>query len=108
VALRGTVLALLVVFAARPLGAWVATVRARLSTRERALVAWAGLRGGVPVVLATLPVLDGGHGSVGFFDLVFFAVLVSTVVQGTTVEWLAGRLGLEAGQSTSASAPSSG
>ncbi|HEY3776396.1 MAG TPA: potassium/proton antiporter [Solirubrobacteraceae bacterium] len=108
VALRGTVLALLVVFAARPLGAWVATVRGRLSTRERALVAWAGLRGGVPVVLATLPVLDGVHGSVGFFDLVFFAVLVSTVVQGTTVEWLAGRLGLEAGQSTSASAPSSG
>jgi cell volume regulation protein A len=108
VALRGTVLALLVVFAARPLGAWVATVRGRLSTRERALVAWAGLRGGVPVVLATLPVIDGVRGSVGFFDLVFFAVLVSTVVQGTTVEWLAGRLGLAAGQSTSGRAPSSG
>ncbi|HTU28122.1 MAG TPA: potassium/proton antiporter [Solirubrobacteraceae bacterium] len=108
VALRGTVLALLVVFAARPLGAWAATVRGRLSTRERSLVAWAGLRGGVPVVLATLPVLDGVHGSVGFFDLVFFAVLVSTVVQGTTVEWLAGRLGLAAEEGTSARAPSSG
>jgi len=108
VALRGTVLALLVVFAARPLGAWAATVRGRLSTRERSLVAWAGLRGGVPVVLATLPVLDGVHGSVDFFDLVFFAVLVSTVVQGTTVEWLAGRLGLAAEEGTSARAPSSG
>jgi potassium/hydrogen antiporter len=107
VALRGTVLALLVVLAARPLGAWVATVRGSLSSRERALVAWAGLRGGVPVVLATLPVLDGVRGSVGFFDLVFFAVLVSTVVQGTTVEWLAGRLGLGARQGTSAGAQSS-
>lgn len=106
-ALRGTVLALLVVLAARPLGAWVATVRGRLSGRERALVAWAGLRGGVPVVLATLPVLDGVSGSVGFFDLVFFAVLVSTVVQGTTVEWLAGRLGLGAETGTSEGAQSS-
>jgi cell volume regulation protein A len=108
VAVRGTVLALLVVFAARPIGALVATRRGRLSTRERALVAWAGLRGGVPVVLATLPVLDGVRGSVGFFDLVFFAVLVSTVLQGTTVEWLADRLGLAAGQRSSARAPSSG
>ena len=96
VALRGTVLALLVVCAARPLGAAVATLRSRLTVRERALVGWAGLRGGVPVVLATLPVIAGVRGSVGFFDLVFFAVLVSTVVQGTTVEWLAGRLGLAA------------
>lgn len=108
VAVRGTVLALLVVLAARPLAAWAATLRARLSGRERALIAWAGLRGGVPVVLATLPVLDGVHGSVGFFDLVFFAVLVSTVVQGTTVEWLARRLGLAAGESRPARAPSSG
>jgi NhaP-type Na+/H+ and K+/H+ antiporter len=46
--------------------------------------------------------------SVGFFDLVFFAVLVSTVVQGRTVEWLAGRLGLGAGQATSERAQSSG
>jgi NhaP-type Na+/H+ and K+/H+ antiporter len=73
-----------------------------------ALVAWAGLRGGVPVVLATLPVLAGVRGSVRFFDLVFFAVLVSTVVQGTTVEWCARRLGVAAEPSASARAPSSG
>ncbi len=94
VAVRGTVLALLVVLVARPLAAWCATVRSRLSAGERALVAWAGLRGGVPVVLATLPVLDGVRGAVGFFDLVFFAVLVSTVLQGTTVQWVAARLGI--------------
>jgi cell volume regulation protein A len=97
VAVRGTGLALLVVFAARPLGVWAATLGSRLRTRERALVAWAGLRGGVPVVLATLPVIAGVPGSVHFFDLVFFAVLVSTVLQGATVEWIARRLALAAG-----------
>jgi potassium/hydrogen antiporter len=94
VALRGTVLALLVIGAARPLGVWASTFAGRLGWRERALLAWAGLRGGVPVVLATLPVIAGVPGSRRFFDLVFFAVLVSTVLQGTTIEPLARRLGL--------------
>ena len=71
------------------LGLLVFPMGSRLSGRERVLVAWAGLRGGVPVVLATLPVIAGVKHSVGFFDLVFFAVLVSTIVQGTTVEPLA-------------------
>jgi cell volume regulation protein A len=94
VAVRGTVLALVVVFVARPLGVWLATALTRASARERVLLGWAGLRGGVPVVLATLPVIAGVHGSRRFFDLVFFAVLVSTVLQGTTVESLARLLGL--------------
>jgi potassium/hydrogen antiporter len=102
VLVRGTVLALLVAFAARSFGAWAATLGSRLSGRERALVGWAGLRGGVPVVLATLPVIAGVRGSVGFFDLVFFAVLVSTVLQGTTVEPLARRLGLAGAQAADA------
>jgi cell volume regulation protein A len=94
VLVRGTVLALVVALLARPFGAWAATLGSRLTGRERVLVGWAGLRGGVPVVLATLPVIAGVRGSVDFFDLVFFAVLVSTVLQGTTVEPLARRLGL--------------
>ena len=100
VILRGTVLALVVALLARPAGAAVATVGARLSVRERVLLGWAGLRGGVPVVLATLPVIAGVRHSGDFFDLVFFAVLVSTVLQGTTVELLAGRLGLDRGASS--------
>ena len=90
----GTVLALWVALVARPVAAWVATVRAGFSHRERLLLGWAGLRGGIPVVLATLPVIDHVPGSLEFFNLVFFAVLVSTVLQGATVEWLALRLGI--------------
>ena len=58
------------------------------------MIGWAGLRGAVPVILATFPVLDGVPRSLEFFNIVFFAVLVSTVIQGSTVELLADRLGL--------------
>ena len=106
VLVRGTVLALVVAVVARPLAAWLATLASRLSRAERALVGWAGLRGGVPVVLATLPVIDHIHDSLEFFNLVFFAVLVSTLLQGSTVEWLAGRLGVsERGRAAPRTAP---
>ena len=58
------------------------------------MIGWAGLRGAVPVILATFPVLAGVPRSLEFFNIVFFAVLVSTVIQGSTVELLADRLGL--------------
>jgi cell volume regulation protein A len=48
----------------------------------------------VPVVLATFPVIDNVHGSLEFFNIVFFAVIVSTLLQGTTFEPLAARLGV--------------
>jgi cell volume regulation protein A len=61
---------------------------------ERVLLAWVGLRGAVPVVLATFPVIAGVPGSLEFFNIVFFAVMVSLLVQGPTIEALARRLGL--------------
>jgi potassium/hydrogen antiporter len=96
VLVRGTVLALVIALVARPLATFVATIGSRLRLSERALIGWAGLRGGVPVVLATLPVIDRVPRSVEFFDLVFFAVLISTLLQGTTVAPLAKMLKLRA------------
>jgi cell volume regulation protein A len=92
VALQGTVLALLAAVVARPLAALVATTGAGFDLRERAVLGWAGLRGAVPVVLATFPVIEGVPRSEEFFAIAFFAVLMSTVVQGTTFEALARRL----------------
>jgi cell volume regulation protein A len=94
VALEGTVLALVLILVARPLAAALATLPFDFSWRERAVLGWAGLRGAVPVVLATFPVIDGVPHSREFFNIVFFVVLLSTILQGTTFEPLARRLGL--------------
>ena len=92
VALEGTVLALVLVLLARPLAAFVATW-GPMGAADRAVIGWAGLRGAVPVVLATFPVIAGVPHSTDFFNIVFFAVLLSTVVQGATFEPVARRLG---------------
>jgi cell volume regulation protein A len=94
VALDATALALALAFLARPIAALLATLPFRFSMRERAVLGWAGLRGGVPVVLAIFPVVDGVPRSLEFFNIVFFAVLVSTLLQGMTFEGLAEKLGL--------------
>jgi potassium/hydrogen antiporter len=93
VAVRGTVLALVLVFVARPVAVAIATLPARFTWPERVVLSAAGLRGAVPVVLATFPVLAGVSGSFQLFDVVFFAVLLSTLIQGTTFEPAAKLLG---------------
>ncbi|MCW2957320.1 MAG: potassium/proton antiporter, partial [Solirubrobacterales bacterium] len=94
VVVEGTVLAIAAVVVARPLSVFVATVFEGFEVREQLVLGWAGLRGAVPVVLATFPVLAGVPDSERFFNIVFFAVLVSTVLQGTTFEAFARRLGV--------------
>ena len=94
VALEGTVLALVLMFVARPIATMVATAVTGFSPQERAILAWAGLRGAVPVVLATFPVIAAISGSLEFFNIVFFAVLLSTLLQGASFEPLANRLGV--------------
>ncbi len=92
VALKGTALALVSVVVARPVGVFAA-LPFGYSARERGVLAWAGMRGAVPVVLATFGVTSGVAHSIEFFDIVFFAVLVSTLLQGLTFERVAERLG---------------
>ena len=59
------------------------------------LVGWVGLRGAVPIVLATYPLLAGLPGAATLFNLVFFIVLFSVALQGPTLGFVARRLGLE-------------
>jgi len=92
--LEGLALALVLVFVARPVSAFVATALDHFTVAERVVLSWAGLRGAVPVVLATFPVIDRVPDSRLFFNEVFFAVVISTLLQGTTVEWLARKLGV--------------
>jgi cell volume regulation protein A len=94
VAVRGLILTAVLIFVARPVSTLLATTAMGFALRERLALGWAGLRGGVPVVLATFPVLEGLPGSLEFFNLVFFAVLVSTIVQGTSFETVGRLLGV--------------
>ena len=79
----------------RPAAVWASTAFSDFNNRERALLGWAGLRGAVPIVLATfvLSADDVPHADT-IFNAVFFVVVVSTVVQGSTLESVAGRLRL--------------
>ncbi len=93
-ALQGTVLAILSAVLARPLAVIIASSFSGFEFREQIVLGWAGLRGAVPVVLATFPVLAEVPRSDDFFNIVFFAVLLSTILQGSTFQELARRLGV--------------
>ncbi len=92
--LHGVLLFLVLTVVARPAAVWLGTLGMRIGTRERLFMSWAGLRGAVPVVLATYPVAAGLGIGQEIFNLVFFAVLLSVSIQGSTLGLLARKLGL--------------
>jgi cell volume regulation protein A len=94
VALPGLALAFLLILVIRPAAVWIATAFSNFTHRERALLGWAGLRGAVPIVLATFVLSSQVGEAETIFNAVFFVVVVSTLVQGTTLEWVAERLDL--------------
>jgi cell volume regulation protein A len=59
-----------------------------MSLREQTLVAWAGLRGAVPIILATFPLVAGLQQADMIFHMVFFIALTSVVIQGTAIPWI--------------------
>src|SRR3954447_2438795 len=93
VAVEGTVIAIVAAAIARPLAVMLALPFGGFRPRERLVLGWAGLRGAVPVVLAPVPVLDGVAKGQTIFNIVFFAVVLSTVLQGATFEPFARLLG---------------
>ncbi|GGM93890.1 K+/H+ antiporter [Thermus composti] len=97
VALQGTLVALFLMFVARPLAVALCLLpfRRSWSWREILLVGWVGLRGAVPIVLATYPLLAGVPEAHTLFNLVFFIVLFSVAIQGPTLGLAARWLGLE-------------
>lgn len=88
------VVAAALVFVARPFAVWVCLLPFRFSAREIAFIAWGGLKGAVPIILAIYPLLRGLPNAEALFDVVFFAVVVSAVTQGWTLPATARLLGL--------------
>ena len=84
----GLLVSLFLIFVARPASVHVALAFAPMSFREQTLVAWAGLRGAVPIILATFPLVAGIGTADTIFHLVFFISLTSVVIQGTAIPWI--------------------
>src|SRR5690606_1485310 len=80
------------------LAVWPLLPLFEFNARETALVSWVGLRGSVPIVLAIFPLLFELPGAAVIFNVVFFVVLISAVVQGSTIAFAARRLGLAEGR----------
>jgi cell volume regulation protein A len=92
---EGAAIAIVTAALARPISAVLFTLRADFHLRERLMLGWAGLRGATPIVFAIFPVTElGPDAGMQFFNVAFFAVLISTVIQGTTIEPAARALGV--------------
>ncbi len=85
IAIPGLVIAFILIFAARPLGVFIALIRSKFTIRDKLMISWVGLRGAAPIVLAMFPLLAGIPEADTIFNIVFFVVLSSTLLQGTTI-----------------------
>jgi potassium/hydrogen antiporter len=94
VMISGLLMTVVAVFVARPVGVLLTLLPMRMAVREKLFVSWVGLRGAVPIVLATFPLLAGVRNANTIFNLVFFVVLASVLLQGTTVSLVAKWLGV--------------
>jgi cell volume regulation protein A len=94
----GILLALFMMLVARPLAVYLSLLFAHVGNRTKLFLAWAGLRGAFPIVLGTVPVLEGVSQGHMLFNLVFFVVVASVLIQGTSLRWVAHKLHILAEQ----------
>ena len=85
----GLIIALFLMFVARPVAVFLSLLFFKMNIRERLLISWVGLRGAGPVLFATYPLIHGVEKSEMIFNIVFFIVLTSVLIQGTTIPLVA-------------------
>jgi cell volume regulation protein A len=96
VAGAGVLVSAFLILVARPVSVFLGLHFTRLSVREKAMVSWVGLRGSVPIILATFPLVAGIPNANMIFNLVFFIVLTSVLIQGTSIPFMAKLLKVDA------------
>jgi potassium/hydrogen antiporter len=101
----GLIISAVLIFVARPLSVFASLALTRMNIREKFLVSWVGLRGAAPIILATFPLVEGVPHADAIFHLVFFIVLTSVVLQGTSIMPVARWLQLDAPLTVSPRAP---
>lgn len=90
----GILISVFMIFLARPISVYVSLLFSRLNFREKGLISWVGLRGSVPVVLATYPLVAGFDRNALMLNLVFFVAVTSLIIQGTSIPLIARFLGV--------------
>jgi cell volume regulation protein A len=95
IAWAGLLISLFLIFIARPVSVYAALALSHMSYREQTLIAWVGLRGAVPIVLATFPLLAGIKQADTIFHLVFFIALTSVLLQGPPISLITRALKLD-------------
>lgn len=83
------ILTLFLVFVARPVAVYLNLAFSPMPLNQKTLVAWVGLRGAVPIILATFPLLAGVPGAKTIFNVAFFVVLANVLIQGVSLPWVA-------------------
>lgn len=92
----GLLMALFLLFVARPVSVFVSLAFARIGRNEQLMISWVGLRGAVPIILATFPLLAALPNADTIFNVVFFIVITSVLLQGTSLPLVARWLGVDA------------
>jgi len=95
IALHALAIALWLMFIARPIGVFLSMALSKFGVKEKLFISWVGLRGAVPIVLATYPFLVDYEHSALIFNTVFFIVLASILIQGTSLPYVAKWLNVE-------------
>lgn len=98
--IQGILVSLILILVARPVAVFISTIKMKYTQKERIFLSWAGLKGAVPIILATFPLLAGIEDSHQIFNVVFFVVLTSALIQGATIPMLANKLGLNGPKKT--------
>ncbi|NKE07351.1 potassium/proton antiporter [Mesobacillus selenatarsenatis] len=98
--IQGILISVILMMVARPAAVFISTIKMDYSQKERIFLSWAGLKGAVPIILATFPLLAGIEDSHQIFNVVFFVVLTSALIQGATIPMLANKLGLNGPKKT--------
>jgi len=92
----GLLLTLLLMVVARPISVFLCLLPFKISLRKKTMVAWVGLRGSVPIILATFPFMAGIPQADTIFNIVFFIVISSVLIQGTSIPVISKMLKLDA------------
>jgi len=95
VVVPGILISLFLIFIARPIGVFFSLPFGKIGLKEKTFISWVGLRGAVPIILATFPLLAGVPNSNLLFNIVFFIVITSVLIQGTTIPLVARWLGVD-------------